>query len=609
MGRSRSSLSGRAICLALCIVMLSLTVRASESTPLPEDSIDWAKERQFWSFRAPVRHAQPTIQNVRWPNQPIDYFILARLEARNLTPSPEAERRALIRRVTMDLTGLPPAPAEVDAFLADKRSDAYDRVVDRLLQSHGFGERMASLWLPLARYAEDQAHQVGKDTKFFYPNAYKYREWVINAFNSDLPYDQFVQFQLAADQLNAGPENLPALGFIGLGPKYYNRNRLEVMADEWEDRVDTVGRAMLGLTVACARCHDHKFEPITQRDYYGLASVFASTRMVNKKPDGNEEGKEAEKMDAATVHMVEDGDVKDLNVFIRGNVDRKGPEAPRSFLRILSKDEPVKFQEGSGRKELASAIGSRENPLTARVIVNRLWAAFFSQPLVPTPSNFGHSGDAPIYPDLLDDLAVRFMQNGWSAKQLVREFVLSSTYRQSSQVDPSKDPANESLGRMNRRRLSVEQWRDSVLAASGELALEGGKSTELDDSTNLRRTVYARISRLKLNDLLMQFDYPDANVHAEKRSVTTSPSQKLFMLNSPFILERAKAFAKRISDSADNDRARIRNAYRILFSREPDNDELAVALAYLNKPSSGEISRWDQYAQMLLVSNEMLYVD
>jgi uncharacterized protein DUF1553/uncharacterized protein DUF1549 len=413
---------------------------------------------------------------------------------------------------------------------------------------------------------------------------------------------------------------LPALGFIGLGPKYYNRNRLEVMADEWEDRVDTVSRTMLGLTVACARCHDHKFEPITQRDYYGLASVFASTRMVNKKTDGQEESKDAtaEKMDAATVHMVEDGDVKDLNVFIRGNVDRKGAEAPRSFLRILSKDDAVPFQQGSGRKELALAIGTRENPLTARVIVNRVWAALFGQPLVPTPSNFGHSGDAPTYPQLLDDLAVRFMENGWSVKQLVRELVLSSTYRQTSLVDrregavppaPLKDPSNDLLGRMNRRRLSVEQWRDSVLALSGELEFEGGKSLELDDPANLRRTVYGRVSRLKLNDLLMQFDYPDANVHAEKRAVTTSPAQKLFMLNSPFMLERAKAFAKRITASADTDAGRIRNAYSILFSREPDRDELSVALAYLNKPTSGDISRWEQYAQMLLVSNEMLYVD
>src|SRR5688572_846459 len=242
MGTSNKFLSGLAFGLALGCFDLS----ASEPSPAPEPSIDWAKEKQFWSFRAPMRHAKPKIQSVRWPSQPIDYFVLSRLEAKNLVPSHEADRRALIQRLSFDLTGLPPTTADVEAFVADRRTDAYGRLVERLLQSFAFGERMASLWLPLARYAEDQAHQVGKDTKFFYPNAYKYREWVINAFNSDLPYDKFIHFQLAADQLNAGPEHLAALGFIGLGPKYYSRNRLEVMADEWEDRVDTVTRGMLG---------------------------------------------------------------------------------------------------------------------------------------------------------------------------------------------------------------------------------------------------------------------------------------------------------------------------------------------------------------------------
>src|SRR4029434_6044441 len=208
------------------------------------------------------------------------------LEQKGLTPSAEAEKHALIRRATFDITGLPPTPEEVDDFLAETGPDAYPRVVERLLASPRFGERMASLWLPLARYAEDQAHQVGKDTKFFYPNAYKYREWIIEAFNNDLPYDDFVRFQLAADKLGDSATNhLAALGFLGLGPKYYNRNRLEVMADEWEDRVDTVTRTFLGLTVACARCHDHKFDPITREDYYGLAGVFASTKMVNKTAD------------------------------------------------------------------------------------------------------------------------------------------------------------------------------------------------------------------------------------------------------------------------------------------------------------------------------------
>src|ERR1051325_5356533 len=239
-----------------------------------EDEIDWAKEREFWAFRAPVTQSRPAVKNRHWASQPLDYFILVRLERKNLSPSAEAEKRTLIRRVTFDLTGLPPTPEEVEAFLKDHRAGAYDRLVERLLASPRFGERMASMWLPLARYAEDQAHQVGSDTKFFYPNAWKYRDWVIGAFNRDLPYDQFIRLQLAADMLSQKQtDELAALGLIGLGPKYYNRNRLDVMADEWEDRVDTVSRTLLGLRVACARCHDHNFEPISREDYYALAGV------------------------------------------------------------------------------------------------------------------------------------------------------------------------------------------------------------------------------------------------------------------------------------------------------------------------------------------------
>ena len=479
-----------------------------------------------------------------------------------------------------------------------------------------FGEQMASLWLPLARFAEDQAHQVGEDTKFFYPNAGRYRAWVIEAFNRDLSYDQFLKLQLAADRLPAAtPGDQAALGFLGLGPKYYSRNRLDVMADEWEDRVDTVTRTMLGLTVACARCHDHKFDPITQRDYYALAGVFASTRMVNKTPDGRVEkdGVKADQMDPAMLHVVEEGDVQNLNLFVRGNVERKGAVVKRGYLEVLARGPAQTFTDGSGRRELADCIASRDNPLTARVFVNRVWGAFFGRPLVFTPSNFGHSGAVPSHPELLDDIAVRFMERGWSVKALVREIALSATYRQSAANDADKaarDQANESLWRMNRRRLSVEQWRDAVLAASGELEESpGAKSATVDDPANCRRTIYAHVSRLKLNDLLMQFDYPDANVHAEKRSVTTTPMQKLFVLNSPFMQRRAAAFAARLQGGAEDDEARIALAYRLLFSREPDETERALALTFLQKTNVSEMSRWEQYAQLLLASNEMLYVD
>ncbi len=548
---------------------------------------------------------------------------MARLERTGLTPSPEADRRTLVRRVTFDVTGLPPTPDEVTQFLEDKRTGAYERLVQRLLDSRRFGERMASMWLPLARYAEDQAHQVGDDTMYFYPNAYKYRDWVIGAFNRDLPYDQFVRLQLAADKidkiLKAAPaakdSDLAALGFLGLGPKYYDRGKLGVMADEWEDRVDTVTRTFLGLTVSCARCHDHKFDPITARDYYALAGVFASTKMVNRKPDGQAEKGDvkADKMNPGTLHVVEDGAATNLNVFIRGNVEQKGPLVERRFLRVLCDSEPPPFKEGSGRGDLAGAIASRENPLTARVIVNRVWGLLFGRPLVDTPSNFGRRGSLPTHPEMLDDLAVRFMDGGWSIKSLVREIALSSAYRQGSASDAKKaeiDAPNLLLWRMNRRRLTVEQWRDATLFLSGELKWEGENSPDLDNPANHRRTVCARISRLNLNGVLALFDYPDANVHAEKRSVTTTPTQKLFMLNSPFMMGRARALAARIAAQSDeNDPARVRRAYQMLFGRDADPSELKIALEFLRRPAAAGMTRWEQYAQMLLASNEMLFVD
>ena len=710
--------------IAACCAALILAppLSASGEKPTREaSSIDWAKEREFWAFRAPVAQARPVVKNQRWPGQPLDYFILAKLEQKNLSPALAAQKRTLIRRVTLDITGLPPTPEEVDAFLKDKKAGAYERLVERLLASPRFGERMASMWLPLARYAQDQAHQVGSDTKFFYPNAYKYRDWVIGAFNRDLPYDQFIRLQLAADvrggdasspSVNATPSSrtpssaierggdgvaatverrgiastspdLAALGFIGLGPKYYNRNRIEVMADEWEDRVDTVTRTLLGLTVACSRCHDHKFEPVTTEDYYALAGVFASTRMVNKVPGGaapkkdNSETPPKEKMNPAALHIVEEGTPTNLTVFIRGNVERKGPLAERRFLRVLSEGEPAPFHDGSGRRELAEAIASRSNPLTARVMVNRIWGLFFGRPLVATPSNFGHSGSLPTHPELLDDLAVRFMEGGWSVKALVREIVLSSTYRQSSSsgelafaADPHEaqlrsrateeirrtpvrrypyeaDPSNELLSHMPRRRLTIEQWRDTVLFASGSLEWADGASGDPAAPTNHLRTVFSHVSRLKLNDLLMQFDYPDANVHAEKRSVTTTATQKLFMLNSPFMLAQAEALAARLGaipprsgelafaadlspepanphgveemrrtpvrryapPGGESDRARVRRAYQLLFGRDPEKAELDVALKFLGQPDTGGLPRGQQYAQVLLASNELLYVD
>jgi mono/diheme cytochrome c family protein len=596
---------------------------APDTAAATKGRIITGQDRKFWAFQPPHRSQPILAEPTDWPRQPLDAFIAAGLEKNGLKPSPEASRPVLIRRLTYDLTGLPPTPEEVDSFLADEDTGAVERLIERLLASPRFGERLASLWLPLARYAEDQAHQVGNDVRFFYPNAYHYRAWVIDAFNRDLPYDRFLKLQLAADRLpGVDKSDLPALGFIGLGPKYYNRGRLDVMAEEWDDRVDTTCRAMLGLTVACARCHDHKFDPISMRDYYALAGVFASTSMVNKTADGQllkEEKKEKGKPDPgvnpAILHIVEDAPTpQNLNVFLRGNVDDKGPIVERRFLEVLGPPGAAPFTDGSGRRDLAERIASPENPLTARVFVNRLWGLFFGKPLVSTPSNFGHSGALPTNPELLDDLARRFMDNGWSVKWLVREIACSATYRQTSDCDParfSRDPDNKLLSRMNRRRLAFEQWRDSVLAHSGDLIESlGAKSVDIDNPDTTCRTVYARVSRLKLADELLRFDYPDANVHAEKRSITITPMQKLFLLNSPFILHHATDFAARLQAGAEDDPTRITHAYRLLFAREPDDTERALAIAFLARPEAQSgTTRWEEYAQMLLISNEMLYVD
>ena len=584
---------------------------AEKATP-----IDWEKARKWWAYQAPQKNELPAVSNSAWPSQRIDHFILAKLDSEQLTPSPETTKRILTRRLYLDLTGLPPTPAETAAFLSDETGDAYERLVEELMQRRAFGERLASMWLNNVRYAEDQAHQVGANTAFFYPNAYRYREWVIDAFNNDVPYDKFIRKQLAADLIKDTPTgDLPALGFIGLGHKYYNRGRLDVKAEEWAEQVDTLTRSLLGLTVACAQCHDHKYDAFTQKDYYALAGVFASTDLVDRMADGSEIKKdtEAAKKRIDIIHMVHDKKPQNLHVFLRGNTQTKGDIVPRRFLRVLSEGEPKPFTQGTGRLELAESIVSPDNPLTARVVVNRVWSMFFGRGLVTTPSNFGLLGTKPSHPALLDDLAVRFMENGWSMKRLIREMVLSSTYRQcsdESEANRAIDPGNTHLWRMNRRRLSIEQWRDSILAAGDNLERTGGKSLELTDKKNIRRTVYARVSRKKLNDMLMQFDYPDPNVHAAKRSATTTAMQKLFVMNNLFMVEQAKRLAKRVTgDSPDASAEQVQSIYDILYNRKPSAAELDLALGFLQLPAESRLTRWEQYSHALLAANEMSFID
>ncbi|MEO1524797.1 MAG: PSD1 and planctomycete cytochrome C domain-containing protein [Planctomycetota bacterium] len=576
------------------------------------DGIDWDAAREFWSFRKPVEHPLP-VRNPEWTAANwIDQFVQARLDAAGLKPNSPADRRTLIRRVTFDLTGLPPTADEVEDFVADPSPDAYERVVDRLLSSPQQGEHWTRLWLDVARYAEDQAHIVGKNDSLTYPNAYFYRDWAVSAFASDMPYDDFVRMQLAADVIAPDDRDAHlALGFLGLGPKYYRRGAPEVMADEWEDRIDTVTRGLLGLTVACARCHDHKYDPIETEDYYALAGVFAGTEMFNRPIDDTvkKKGPNAEKPQDAE-HILREGKPRDLNVMIRGDVNRKGDVVPRRFLTVLSSSEPRKLDNGSGRVDLAEAIVDTGNPLTARVIVNRVWRQFTGAGFVETPSNFGVLGETPSHPELLDTLAVRFMREGWSLKWLQREIVLSATYQQgggASEVAMQLDPANRLLWRMPARRLSIEAYRDAVLSAADRLERRiGGPSMEPHVADSTRRTLYSKISRLDLNPLLARFDFPDPNAHSAKRVETTTPLQKLFLMNSEFMNKSADTIARRTLDTAESLPSRIEFLYRELFGRRPSQSEVEWAESYV---STDDAEAWMRYAQVLLISNEMLFVD
>jgi cytochrome c553 len=584
-----------------------------------------AKDRAFWSFQPVSQPRVPDVKDGTWPRTPIDHFVLATLETNKLRPVEPADKRTLIRRASFDLTGLPPTPAEVDDFLKDEAPDAFAKVVDRLLASPHYGERWARHWLDVARYGEDQAHTFEARK---YPQGYRYRDWLVRAFNDDMPYDRFVQEQIAGDLLDLPDrkENVPALGFFALGPVYYGDPK---KLDQYDDRIDTMSRGFLGLTVACARCHDHKFDPISTRDYYALAGVFASTDYLEAPLVSAEEiekaksalTEEQKKKKVAPkypfAHALKEGKKTDMKVHIRGNPNTLGEVVPRRFLSILGGDDSAKFTKGSGRLELAQAIASKDNPLTARVMVNRIWKHHFGKGLVRTPSNFGRLGDRPTHPELLDHLASEFMASGWSIKKLHRDIMLSTTYQLSASGNDKSnevDADNKLLWRMNRRRLEVEAWRDAMLAVSGTLDRTlGGPSLNLNAADNRRRTLYGTVSRHELNSLLRLFDFPDPNITSDFRTETTVPLQQLFVLNSDFMVKNAKALAARLVKEETSDEGRIRQAFSLLYGRPVSERELQLGLAFLagtDVPAGGmTLSRWEQYAQVLLSANEFMYVD
>jgi hypothetical protein len=671
-----------------------LAPRPATGSPEPTPASEAARQaavieqaHALWSFQPVGNPLPPRVRDESWSGSPLDRFVLATLEAHGLAPSPPAERATLIRRVTFDLIGLPPTPEETEAFLADRAPDAFARVVDRLLGSPHYGERWGRYWLDVARYGEDQAHSFQPR---LYPSGYRYRDWLIRAFNRDLPYDRFILEQIAGDLIGGSDpaphqfDHLAALGFFACGPVYYgDRNK----HDQYADRIDTLTRGFLGLTVACARCHDHKYDPILTTDYYALEGVFASTEYHEvpaapkeqiaafdkaqsaigakekeiaafvkaeakrlKQTVANDALKQFERMLPAeskakvkllrteldelkkkappkypVIHSLVDAErAADMPVLVRGNEKTPGAKVPRRFLSALGGDRST-FQNGSGRLELARAIASSSNPLTARVIVNRIWQHHFGQGLVATASNFGVLGERPSHPELLDWLARRLVGSGWSLKALHRDIVVSSTYQQSSRFDShghAQDPGNRLLWRMNRRRLDVEAWRDAMLAVAGRLDTRvGGPSVSLEAPGNTRRTVYAAISRHDLTWMLRLFDFPDPNITSGGRVETTVPLQQLFVLNSEFMLGNARAVAARLVSTAKAGAGateRIRRAYVAFYGRAATERELALALEYLRAAEPGpagapqqqaDIGRWERYSQALLASNEFLFVD
>ena len=571
-----------------------------------ENSVNVKSSEKLWSFVNPKKSSPPETIDSNWARGNIDRFILHKLEENGLEPEKEAIPEVIVRRLFFDLLGMPPSFNEIEKYKKADDPNNYARLIDQLLERPEFGERLASSWMNVARYAEDQAHQVGNDKKFFYPYAHKYRQWVIEAFNHDVPYDDFIRLQLAADKIDGVDEkDFAALGFLGLGPQYYNRGRLEVKAEEWEDNVDVVSRGFMALTVACARCHDHKYDPISTADYYAFAGVFASTE-IHKREIIESTG------DKSYIHIVKDGKVQDLPIFKRGDVTDKGEVIPRGFLEILSDTDSKKYTNGSGRLELANAIASSENPLTARVAVNRIWQLFFGQGLVKTTSNFGSLGGLPSHPELLDYLAVTFMENGWSIKDLIKRILLSSTYRQSSFVislKRQKDEENKYYSYFPRRRLSAEMLRDSMLLVSGEMESgdRGAESLKVSDKKNLRRTIYSRISRKELDHYLALFDYPDPNIHSSSRDETITPAQKLYFINSEFVIERSKKISLEITSNNINES--IIKMYQKILSRSPSNQELLRSAEYIGVVEEKKEERWQRFAQNLLISNEFIFRD
>jgi hypothetical protein len=698
-----------------------------------------ATNRDFWAFRAPAHPSLPSIRDTAWPRNDVDHFILAKLESRGLRPAPDADRYTWLRRVSLDLTGLPPSPGQIMEFIRDSSPQADEHVVDRLLVSPAFGERWARHWLDLTGYAD----QIGTANDIFAEHAWRYRDYVIAACNADTPFDRFIREQIAGDLLpydtvEDRTRNLIATGFLLLGDlQVVEADKSKLRIDVIDQQVDKVGKAFLGLTVGCARCHDHKFDPISQCDYYALAGIFHSTESVrraewgvwswptlvelpetqkqeierkarlaqhrqkietlkaereraknrrteiskslgksksiteNDKPGRDALEKEKWELDARIGKLNRDIEhteffapavpvafavrdspkPADMRITIRGNAHALGDTVPRGFVNVVSRNRPVSIPKGeSGRRQLADWLASADNPLTARVVVNRFWQELFGEGIVRSVDYFGARGERPSHPELLDALATRFVEDSWSRKRLIRQLVLSRAYRMASSSTHdmpiqanSVDPENRLLWRMNRRRLDAESLRDSMLAASGKLfACGGGPGLPLEYPENTGglgkgdvnpphfrlirfrpeqqfvRTVYLPIIRSAPQpgpaEVLNVFDFTQPGEFAGQRSVTTVPTQALFLMNAKVLKQRALDLAQRIMKTADND-SHLDTLWLSVLNRPITAEERLDAVRFLAevrnlnpgvKSNSWELDAWAELCHALLASNEFL---
>ena len=707
------------------------------------DEAELAKGRQWWAFQAVTVLPEPVSAHGAAAGTKLDHFVLAKLAEKSLTPSPAADDRTLIRRAYIDLAGLKPTYDEVESYASDASPNKYEKLLDRLLAMPQYGERWGRHWLDVVRYGEDNP---GNITNPPYPHAWRYRDWVIEALNKDVPYDRFVKLQLAADLMpGTSRPDLRALGPIALGSQDHKDVRLSIdvigtlQLNDWDERLDTVTRGLLGLSVSCARCHDHKFDPIRQMDYARLTSVFASTsralrpffeidpktearfmwiyqRMFDlhytanllegdpgSKPEQaerqvktfrqelaelqaeidamskeypqiaeymktvpypGEKPPEERNLDGTlkkrepvpddkrerpadqipnpervqnqgsggvprkridpqapflnsiydagvwwntsesdlTFFDVTPGKPRDLPLYRGGNLATPTDPAPRGFPIVLARDAGD-FKGGSGRLELGEKIFTDAAPLSARVIVNRVWGWHFDKHLVGTPSDFGIQGLPPTHPELLEDLSARFIASGWSLKWLHKEIMLSSTYRQSSKPRAQEmeiDPTNQLLWRMNPRRMDIEAYRDSLLQAAGKLDLTLYGPSQPDVDAGVRRTVYAAISRGRSNDVMKLYDVPAPLAHIPMRQPTLNPLQALFVMNSTFVQDLARALAAQVSAEPTAE-ARVQSLYRKVFSRNATQDEVAIGVKYLASADT------ERYVQALLSTNEVIF--